>query len=181
MTQTQSYSVNAFDEIVITATRHASNHIHYQFATPGEKSVVIHAFDSTTELTTQEAFKRAYAELAHWVGVKAGYDHLQRNDAIPLLISVARDLFVENIFKDMKDLSGEFLHNGVSVNWKRTLMMDVLLTSFETQVSDHISEDGLGVRTYSKIELRTHSKEDNLSPSLQYAEYAGVFDRGPTL
>ncbi|QZA70994.1 hypothetical protein AH06_224 [Erwinia phage AH06] len=174
------YTVNAFDDILITVTKHADNRFHYQFSTPGEKPVVIHAFFATEELTTQQAFKRTYSDLAHWIGVTSGYNHLQRNDALRVVMRAGADLFDEKIFKDLKDATGSFDYNGIIVGWTRSTgaLMD---TTFETVVRDSRSQDmdaedyRLGVAISSKVTITTRGNGDNLDPENQYAEYMKVF------
>lgn len=177
------YTVNAFGDVVIIVTKHADNKFHFQFTTPGEKPAVVHAFFADTELTIQDAFKRAYSELAHWVNVVSDMDHLSRNDALRLLMSVGADLFNEKIFKDLKDAEGSFDYHGVAVDWTRNTGT-TMHTTFETVVRDNRNQDMdaddymLGIAVSSKITITTKGNDDNLGPREQYELYMKAFDHG---
>lgn len=185
MVQLPFYTVNAFDDIVITVTKHADNKYHFKFETllEGNKFAVVHEFFSAEELTIENAFKRAYSDLAHWVGVTSSMDHLSRNDALRLLMQVGKDLYNEKIFKDLKDATGSFEYHGVTVEWTRNTgtRMD---TTFETVVRDNRSQDMddddymLGVAISSKVVISTLGNEDNLDPVKQYELYMKAFDHG---
>lgn len=178
-----TYSLTAFDDIVITVTRHAGDNFHYQFATCGEKSAVVHAFFSKEELTIENAFKRAYSDLAHWIDVNSDYSHLARNDAVKLLLTVGRDMFNESIYNDLKDATGIFEYHGVPVTWTRTAGT-TLDTTFETVVRDSREQDMdsddymKGIAISSKITISTPGNEDNLGPREQYELYMKAFDHG---
>jgi len=178
-----SYTLIAFDDLAIKVTKHGSDNFHYQFSAPGKKLLVVHEFFSKEELTIENAFKRAYSDLAHWIDVKSGLDRLARNDAVRLLLSTARDLFNESIYKNMEDASGTFDYNGIAVEWTRRAggMMD---TTFETVVRDAREQDmesedyRTGAVISSKITVTTSGNQDNLGPREQYELYMKAFDHG---
>jgi hypothetical protein len=180
-----SYTVNAFDDILITVTKHADNKFHFKFDTllESNKFAVVHEFFSSEELTIENAFKRAYSDLAHWVGVTSDMDHLSRNDALRLLMKTGADLYNEKIFKDLKDAEGSFDYNGIIINWSRKTgpTMD---TTFEAKVRDNRNQDmeaddyQLGIAVISKVVITTKGNEDNLSPRDQYELYMKAFDNG---
>jgi len=178
-----SYSLIAFDDIVIKVTKHGSDNFHYQFSTPGKQSAVVHEFFSKEELTIENAFKRAYSDLAHWIDVKSGHGHLARNDGVRLLIMVSRDMFNESIYKNLKDASGTFEYNGVTVEWTRSTgnCMD---TTFETVVRDMREQDmesedyRKGTVISSKVTVTTSGNDDNLGPREQYELCMKAFNHG---
>lgn len=179
------YTVNAFDDILITVTKHADNKYHFKFETllQGDKFAVVHEFFSEEELTIENAFKRAYSDLAHWVGVTLSMDHLSRNDAVRLLMKVGKDLYNETIYKDLKDAEGSFDYHGVSVEWTRSAGV-ALHTTFETVVRDNRNQDMdaddymLGIAVSSKVTITTKGNEENLNPRDQYELYMKAFDHG---
>lgn len=181
------YTVNAFDDIIITVTKHADNKFHFKFETllEGTGLAVVHEFFADTELTIEDAFKRAYSDLAHWIDVKADMNRLMRNDAIRLLMKVGKDLYNEKIFKDLKDVSGTFDFKGIQVDWTRNTG-PIMTTTFETVVRDDRQMDmdsddyWLGTAVSSKVTINTRGQEDNLSPKDQYELYVRAFDHGAT-
>lgn len=177
------YTVNAFDDIEIIITKHADNRYHYQFQTPGEKSVVLHDFFADSELTIEDAFKRVYSDLAHWINVKPSYTNFTRNDALRLLMRAGADLFNEKIFKELKDAEGSFDYHGVTVEWTRNAG-PTMQTTFETVVRDNRNQDMdaddymLGIAVSSKVTITTKGNDDNLGPREQYEFYMKAFEHG---